>query len=250
MSLKFVVSRFDNDTYEQYLGKSLKKLDTISYDVFDDPGEKLSLTKKYNLGIAEALKNDLKDNDIVIFAHEDLFLEDKSFAEKVELTFQEKTVGLCGVVGCCSFDPNSGMWWANKPENLFGHCIQEYRTGESNHLVKGTIGFTQSAICVDGLILMIRGKLLKDGLRFDEQFNLNFYDISICLDILIKTDFKVAIADILVKHKSEGLGSLSSAWQDERKLMLQKYKKIGLKFPIDSERIAQFKGTGLYDKKK
>ncbi len=241
--LKFIIARHDQKIYENYIEKSLKNIDCESYDVFDEENENLTLTQKYNLGIG-SIKN-LDDNDIVVFIHEDVEIMDNLFKEKIDLIFKNENVGLLGVIGCTEFTKN-GMWWANRPENLFGHIIQENNDKE-NHLVKGAIGYSDNIVAVDGLILMIRGKLLKDGLRFDSRFGMDFYDISICLDILMKTDYKIAIADILVKHRSVGMGSLGENWKNSRDAMLKKYKDII--FPIDRDRIDQYKGKNLYERK-
>ena len=85
--IKFIIARNNNEIYENYIKKSLLKLDAISYDIFDEENTKFSITEKYNIGIEHAMECGLEDNDIVIFIHEDVLIQDDFFKEKVELTF-------------------------------------------------------------------------------------------------------------------------------------------------------------------
>jgi len=239
--IKFVIARNkdDKEIYEKYIGKYFSNRETVSYDVFDKEGETLTLTKKYNDAI-EHIKDSLNDNDIVIFVHNDVEILDKCFEEKVEMVFSNPKIGLLGVIGCLEYKENC-MWWANEPDKLVGHIVQEHSNNEETHLIKGNIGYSDNVICCDGLMLMIRGKILKDGMRFDEQFDFNFYDISFCLDMLINTEYKVAVADILVKHKSEGLGSLTDEWKIGKEKLIQKYTKRGILFPFTIQLIENLK---------
>lgn len=244
--IKFIVARKNNVIYNEYLKTSLEKMNVSSYDVFDSKGENLSLTKKYNLGIEKSIKDGLDDNDIIIFAHEDIKVIDQYFEDKVNLVFQNEKIGMLGVIGCSQLTRNC-MWWGNRPEWLFGHCLQEYRNGKTSHLIKGSMGYCEDIVAIDGLIIMIKGKVLKDGLRFDENFKFNFYDICICLDLLKNTKYKIAVADILILHKSEGLGSLTKEWHLAKNKMIQKYKKMGVKFPIMISNFKQDEKDKLYD---
>lgn len=222
----FVVARYkgDEDIYNGYINNSLEQLGLVSVEV-EDREEKLTLTKKYNEGIRKCLDNsdfELKREDVVIFCHSDVLILDKYFREKVEIVFQNEEIGLLGVIGTKEFT-NNGMWWANTPDKLFGHIVQE--NGDKNiHLKKGEIGYCDEIVAVDGLLMAVKAGLIIDGLRFDEQFGFNFYDIDLCLQVK-QTGKLVAIADVLVKHKSVGLGSLTQEWKDEKELLLMKWKE-------------------------
>lgn len=245
--LKFIIARHDKKIYNEYIKTSLDILkEAKTYDVFDSEGEHLSLTKKYNLGIEKAIKDNLQDDEPLIFVHEDIKILDQYFEEKVNLVFQNKNIGILGVIGCLQFNIN-GMWWANEPNWLFGHCMQEYEKGKTKHLIKGDIGYCEDIVAIDGLIIIVKGKILKDGLRFDENFNFNFYDINLCFDLLYKTNYKIAIADMLVLHKSEGLGSLTKEWHKEKNETIKKYKKLGFRFPISVTSFREKDQDKLYE---
>lgn len=221
--IKFIIARHIQDVYAKYIGKSIEKINCLTYDVFDDDGENLSLTKKYNLGIDSATKDGINNNDIIVFVHEDVEILDPFFQEKVELVFQNNSsIGLCGVIGSSKFTTN-GMWWATENENLSGHIIQENEEKEY-HLIKGKICYTENVVSVDGLILMMKGEVINNGFKFDDRFSFNFYDIDSCFTIL-KEGYDIAIADILVKHKSPGNGSLNDLWKTEKKLCIDKWIK-------------------------
>ena len=86
--LKFIIARHNEKDYNKYIKLSLEKMNTTSYDIFDSPKENLSLTKKYNLGIEKAIKDNLDENDIIVFVHEDVKIIDDHFTEKVNIVFQ------------------------------------------------------------------------------------------------------------------------------------------------------------------
>jgi len=234
----FIVARKDQTTFETYLKESVDNIDSTLFQI---TGEE-SLCQKYNIGIKSCIDNDLKADDIVIFVHEDVKLLDHFFQEKVEKVFSEKQdVGILGIAGTTKF-VELGGWWMTNSDNLRGDLIQEVDKAE-NHLIKGGMGYYDDLVAIDGLIMMVRGSVLLDGLRFDDKFesSFDFYDINFCFDFLLKTNLKIAVAHILVQHRSQGLGSLSQEWKDAKKNLIDKYKALGLTFPITAEKIREFK---------
>jgi hypothetical protein len=166
-----------------------------------------------------------------------------AFTDKINYLFEnKKDVGICVVVGTEELNELGG-WWMNAPTKLKGHIIQE-NNGKDTHLVKGEIGYFNNIVAVDGCIFCVRGKILKEGLKFDTTFKgFHFYEINFCLDMLLKTDYKICVADILIRHKSMGIGSLTKEWFEAKKQMIDKYKNKGLFFPISIESIKKFKET-------
>jgi len=225
----FVVSRYkgDEEIYKKYVSKSLTKLGITSIEVEDGP-EKLSLTHKYNLGITKLI-NELKigKEDIVVFCHSDVEILDDNFEQKIQMVFQNfDDIGLLGVIGANEFH-NHGMWWSNTPEKLYGHIIQQ--NGEQEFHLKKKVEFNKNVVVVDGLIMAIRGELLLNGLKFDERYSFDFYDIDMCFQVL-EMGKMVAIADILVKHASPGMGALKQDWRDGRKIFFDKWNKMSFPY--------------------
>jgi hypothetical protein len=97
--IKFIVARHDNDIYSKYLEKSINKIDCVVYEVMDSEGESLSITEKYNIGIDNLIndtKYENKDDDIIVFSHEDVSIVDEYFQEKINMVFKIDTkIGLC-----------------------------------------------------------------------------------------------------------------------------------------------------------
>ena len=159
----------------------------------------------------------------------------KEFIEKIELIFSKRPdIGLLGVIGTTEFN-KTGAWWANTPDKLRGHIIQSTKDGKDIHLVKGSIGFFDNMVAVDGLIMMFNGKLIKNGFRFDQKtFNrFDMYDIDAAFSVL-QMGYKVACADILVQHKSIGEGVFKDGWKTGKEKLFNKWNK--LEFPYSVSR--------------
>lgn len=226
--IRFVIARHNDDDFKNYLEPSIAMLNVTTHEVRDNDGKKLSLTEKYNYGINDVLIDEtFNPDDIVVFCHEDVQIKDPMFCEKINMVFNMDNIGLCGVIGCREFTKN-GMWWANVPDKLSGHIIQE-NNGKDTHLVKGKVGFFKDIVAIDGLMFAVKGKLLFDGVRFDTQFKFHHYEIDFCLTVLEKK-YDICIADILVKHKSMGLGSLTEEYKESKDSLIKKWSKY--EFPI------------------
>jgi len=165
--------------------------------------------------------------------HEDVKLLDPNFVEKVELVFKEKQdIGLLGFVGTSEL-PTSLAWWQAPSEKLRGHVIQEI-AGHEKHLVKGSIGYFDDLVAVDGLCFFMRSRIFTDhNFTFDEKnfFGYDFYDIDTCLSVL-EMGFKIAVADILVLHKSIGDVSAKGSWKKNAMALEKKWIEKGYKLPF------------------
>lgn len=229
----FVIAQNKQDIFESYLMPGLQRWNAQCTLVTDSmKGVVESIFVKYNAGIEKLKEVGLDDDMIVGFIHEDVKILDPAFIDKVELVFKEKgDVGLLGVVGTAELS-ETGAWWHTKPENMRGHIIQE-NGDKAGHLVKGSVGYFDDLVAVDGLCFFIRGSLLINGLRFDaKSYNgYDFYDIDTCLTVLEK-GFKVACADILIQHRSIGDVTNRKSWHDARDIFLAKWKAKEATFPL------------------
>jgi hypothetical protein len=94
--IKFVVARYENDSYEGFLSETLKNYDHEF--VWND--EASSIFEKYNIGVSRLVKKGLQSNDIVCFCHADVKILDKDFEEKVLYAFEKvPMLGVAGVIG-------------------------------------------------------------------------------------------------------------------------------------------------------
>ena len=233
----FIISQNNDEIFKNYLVPGLQQWEIKSCVCTDSvPGVTESIFQKYNAGIERLITNvdcdRLKDEDVVAFCHEDVKLLDPYLIQKVEMLFAERgDIGLCGVAGTTEIG-ESGAWWHAKPEKLRGHLIQE-NGAAATHLVKGPVGFFDDLVAVDGLCFFIRGSLLINGLRFDQNTydGFDFYDIDTCLTVLEK-GFKIGCADILLQHRSIGDVSKKGGWYTAKERFIKKWKDKKLAFPI------------------
>lgn len=255
MNFKFIIPRSNDDEqkFKSFVEPSLGKIGAHALQVFDnDKNNPENIFKKYNAGINSLHQSGVADDDVVVFMHSDTAILDNLFRQKVELLYNEKPdTGLIGIAGATEITERGG-WWMNEPlrvdENnntvgsLVGHLIQSKsngKMGDGFHLQKGAIGYFDNLVAIDGCFMITWGKIIKQGLRFDEvTYNSNhFYDLDICMQVL-EMGYKIACADILIYHDSEGKGVFHPSWQITKELFFNKWKNKGYNLPFNKE---QFK---------
>lgn len=227
----YIVALNNEDVFNEYLSSHLKDKEERTLLIKDND----NIFKKYNSGI-NTIQKEINDEDIIVFIHEDVKVLDENFEEKLEYTFStKKDIGMCGVVGatelkeCCA-------WWVNEQDKLVGHIIQE-SDNKAYHLVKGNVGYSESMISVDGLMLAIRGELINMGLTFIQSFNsFHFYDISIAIEVL-EMGYKIACVDTLLRHKSNGKNFLTKEWLSSKEKFITLINERNYKFPLTAEQI-------------
>jgi len=165
-----------------------------------------SLTEIYNKGLAEA------SSDIIVFCHDDIIFETKSWGEKVLKAFEKNPeYGILGVAGTNHMI--SGMWWEirNAMHGTVKHTdgtkvwTNKYSESYGNQI--------KEMITVDGLFIAINRKKIKVG--FDENFKgFHFYDISFCLSNY-NLNVKIGLlSNVLLLHKS--VGQVNEQWGENK----------------------------------
>ncbi len=231
--IKFVVARYENDRYENFLGANLEEENTVH--IFNEQAS--SIFEKYNLGIQHHIESGLDDEDILVFCHADTKILDADFKEKLEYAFKTlPQIGVAGVIGTTQLHETGG-WWLCDHVLHRGHLMQWVDNEEKNkyHMVR-RVGNFLDMVAVDGLIMFVRGKLAK-AVKFDEktyQNSYNFYDLDYCLTAL-ESGMKVAVLDILVEHGSAGAGIYQEDWVKNKEVFLNKWKSKGYVFPLASK---------------
>lgn len=229
--IKIVVARNDDKVFSQYLSPSLQSLkadtnfDVQISEIFNIEND--SIFKKYNRGMDDL---GVDESDIYCFMHEDVKIHDKSFLNKLSMLFDyKKDIGVLGLIGTSSF-PEMGGWWLCDHKFHKGHLIQGLPNGTTYHMDRGT-GFNDELVSVDGFSFFCHGRFLKTY-RFDENRYPNayhFYDVDTCFEAL-RRGFKVAVADILLEHKSEG--PMPDSWHNTRNIFINKWKDFHWTFPV------------------
>jgi len=241
MKIKFIVARKNDEKFSRYLLPSLQKLSCMAIQLLDEPNKKDTIFTKYNQAIDTILSSTVDPTDVFVFVHEDVAIVDPIFKEKVELLFNTKNVALVGIAGSTILT-DAGGWWMNPFDKLRGHLLQgkdDGQEGEAFYLQKGPVGYFEDVCCIDGCLMMTTGKQLQDGLRFDDKtFNddNDMYDIDLCLSLL-ERNLTIAVADMLVFHRSMGKGSLGETWHLSKNKLITKWLQKGKTFPITKESI-------------
>jgi len=242
-NFKCIIPRINDTKFQMFAEPSMKKIGVQALQVFDKDKEKPeNIFKKYNAGIEAAMKTELKDDDIIVFIHEDLGIVDNLFKEKVELIFSEKPeVAIIGIAGAIEITDRGG-WWMTTPDKMRGHLLQGKEGsghGEGFHLQKGAIGYFDDLVCVDGCIMITKGKFIKEGLAFDDKTfdSSDFYDLDFCFRAQ-EMGYKIVVADILVYHQSSGMGVFNDAWKESKDRFIKKWSDKGLVMPFTRD---QFK---------
>jgi hypothetical protein len=236
-NLLFVVAQHNEAVYNNYLYPSIQKLQCGIVRVVDSPDEKKNIFQKYNHGIQGLMQTGINESDIIVFCHEDVKILDPLFREKIEAVFAEKKhIGLLGIAGTKELSENCAWWTTDNKKNR-GHLMQEMDNADVNHRV-WNVGFFDDLVVIDGCIMITLGKFLLEGIRFDETFVHNdFYDLDLSLQFLSR-GYGIAVADILVRHKSMGKGASAQTWMDSRIAFMKKWMDKGIKFPMTTD---QFK---------
>lgn len=187
-----------------------------------------SIFSKYSLALKYVIKH---GSDIVVFMHDDVTILDPLFEKKLKLVFNKfPSVAIAGVIGTKVLTDAGGWWICNRPAETFGHIMQGHPDGSEHHMID-SIGFCKDMISIDGCLFAVRAELLLSGtLKFDHRYDgYHFYDADMCVQAKA-LGYDVAVADILIKHESEG--ELDKTWFSNRETFINKWTKAGLTFPL------------------
>lgn len=185
------------------------------------------LSAIYNRAIAH-----VQAQDIVLFCHDDVALDDPWLAERLDEALHQ--FDIVGVAGAAQVLPEHTGWtMGHMTQGLGGELISDSKAlgGRVRHQVDGKLWqqiygpSPRPVALLDGMFLALRGRtLLQSGLRFDERFDFHFYDLDFCRQARQK-GLRLGVWPIVVTHGSTG-GYGSPAWQ----AMLDKYRE---KWPQD-----------------
>lgn len=228
--INYIVASHDSQIFDTWLKPSLDKFKTSSLALIPNE-ENDSIFKKYNRGLDLV---GVREEDIYCFIHEDIKILDEYFEQKAELVFNKfEDIGVLGVIGTKCVSEKLG-WWLCDPKYHVGQIQQGMPDGTDYRMVK-KVGFFKNVVSVDGCCFFVSGKMFADGFRFDEKTypsKYHFYDLDTCFTAR-QMSYKVAVADILVHHKSEG--PMPDNWFQARNEFRTKWEGKGVKFPLSYE---------------
>ena len=182
----------------------------------------------YNARIAA--KN---DHDILIFIHDDVWIDDLSFCERV--IDGCNTFDVIGLAGSFHTQPNQVGWMFNEwspLDNSFS-IRSDLRPGGSVAHGPGPFGersyFGPMGLeceLLDGVFLAMKKKALLDsGTRFDPQFKFHFYDLEFCRTARLRK-LRLGTWPILVTHQSHGSFG-SKTWIEQLTTYRAKWAAVG-----------------------
>lgn len=190
---------------QSLLGRSAKRLLL---------GKQVTLNAAYEnkVGLAEVYNNAISSStaDILVFVHDDVWLEDIKIIEKI-------ATGLCrydviGVAGNRRLVKNQPSWFFSKYSKENGFTEDDFKN-LSGHIYHGSPGAMTLAgfgptprkcKLIDGVFMAAnRTTLVKNGVKFDPIFEFDFYDLDFCRKLL-KQDLTLGTWPIDLVHKSAG----------------------------------------------
>ncbi|MGO9391882.1 glycosyltransferase [Rhodoblastus sp.] len=217
-------TRFNEQDFREKsaLGRSL----TQTYAVFNLKREifyenSRGLGACYNQAI-DAVEN---EEEIMVFVHDDVFLADFFWLDKLVYGFtQFDVLGLAGNKRRVSKQPA----WA---------FIDDQFTWDDFANLSGVVGHGNGFPCelsiygptmqklklLDGVLLAVRKKtLMRNAIRFDEQFRFHFYDMDICRQCEAK-NISMGAIPLGVIHASGGEFG-GPDWRDGYRTYLEKWR--------------------------
>jgi hypothetical protein len=169
---------------------------------------------------------DICKTDYIIFAHDDAYMMDLFFEEKLEAGF--KLFDVFGVAGSSDLSLSRlPLAWNNSPkESWSGGIFHSSVNGQDDicgMYVNSYGKFGRKCVSVDGVFIAVNIAKL-NGVRFQEEFEFDFYDMAFCLECY-KKGVSVGTVPIALCHMSHGEGILRKEYNDAQNVFLNKYRK-------------------------
>jgi GT2 family glycosyltransferase len=203
---------------EKALGKSLRRIPDVVKTKFVTNNTD-GLSKVYNRFLTAEYKD-----DILLFVHDDVFLEDYYVAHRLNEAMEKFDV--VGIAGQTNWPPDA-VW----DDGQNGVCISKWNAGAltmgDEPLTSTCLWFSrepeQACVMVDGLLIaMNTQRVLEVGATFDEQFAFGIYDLDFSRTCVQK-GLRVGVWPLVVTHQSNGNVVGSELWFKEMALYKEKW---------------------------
>jgi len=177
-------------------------------------------------GLPEIYDRAIETNDpgdILVFVHDDVWLEDFYFSDRIIDGLKQFDV--IGVAGNSRRMPGQDNWARS---HQTGRLDLPYLRGAIAHgkAPLGKVGFYGPIVgdveSLDGVFIAARrDALLKNGVRFDRRFGFHFYDLDFCRTARSK-GLRLGTWPISMTHRSTGTPN-SPAWREARDAYFAKW---------------------------
>lgn len=203
--------------------KSMPNLNCLYGDRFHFNLEnKIGLSQLYN----SYLHNKVFKDNILVFVHDDVILEDIRICEK--LIDAHSTYDVVGLAGAKNIKLQSPCLWHRLSPNPNWNDKGDLRGSVSHIFPDGNSNMSHFGHCpdevdvIDGLFISINVKSILDtNVEFDEDFDFHFYDMAFCMRAK-RAKLKIGVYPIFVQHY--GLGHTDKNWAELEQNFLNKYK--------------------------
>ncbi len=183
------------------------------------PENTRSLSECYNNAIDHT-----GGDDILVFVHDDVFITDFFWMDHLTIALDQ--FDLVGVVGNIRRQPRQPNWCfvdENQTWDDFAYLSGMIGQGHGFPCRIGVYGAAfQPCRLLDGVFLAARRKTFIDhGIRFDERFMFDFYDVDICRQFEAR-GLRMGTTPISLIHESEG-DFTSPQWRQAYQAYLEKW---------------------------
>ena len=174
---------------------------------------KFSLTEIYNKALDDST------NDIIVFSHDDIILENNNWGRKLIKHYNNSEYGLLGVAGTTHM-ASTGRWWEDNTK-MMGRVkhTNDGKTWENKYCSVFSKEILETC-CLDGVIFSCHRDRIKS--RFDESVGgFHFYDIDFTFNNHLLGVKCGIIFDVRLTHKS--MGMTNEEWEENRKSFVNKF---------------------------
>lgn len=200
-----VVTCSKDDGKSSQLVQSLAELkDDVSIVV--NSNNKTGLSECYN---KQLKAENLIKHDIVLFAHDDVFIDDLKLKGKLYTAVNDLKYDIIGLAGSKEIKISEPALWhlMSRRESWTGAVA--HPVNDSKQLMTTSFGpWPQRCLILDGLFIAVNlRRVLEVGWSFNTNYKFHHYDISSCIDANNKK-LKLGTYPIYTTHMSPGLSSL------------------------------------------
>jgi len=182
---------------------------------------KESIFRAYEEGVQSL---DLKDDDIVIFCHDDLeiIMDPQQFINVLIKASRRKNQGFFGPAGTTNLT-KTAVWWDHTEWHSGKHRGFVMHGEDLSQAEYAPYGQPGRVVCLDGLFLAIKGKTLKSiDLSKPDYFegDWDFYDIHYTIQAH-KKGFYNRVEPIFMMHHSRGELVGRDSWHKNREAFIE-----------------------------
>jgi hypothetical protein len=164
--------------------------------------------------------------EYAVFVHDDVYIMDSMFNEKLELGF--KNFNVLGVAGSSDLSLSRlPLTWINSPKESWSgglyHSISNGVDDLCDMKINSYGHFNRKCVTVDGVLMAVKVGAL-NGVKFQEEFEFDFYDMAFCLECYMK-QIPVGTIPLAICHMSHGAGIMKPEYNVVQDRFLKKYKK-------------------------